>query len=913
MGHLAKGEAGFVRRPSAAARYGVAVVSVVLFVTAKLLLAQTPIPQSPFLLLSAAVMVAAWFGGLGPGLLATALATAAGDYFFWSPFGSFTGPNLNALPLALFALQGVLISALAQALRSATTRAESSVLEAKSHRAALQESERRFRALVQNSSDVITIVDAGGAISYVSPAVESVTGYRPEELVGKSVFDHVHPDELEQGRSAFAEIWSQPGIHPPFELRVPHKDGSWRQSEFILNNLLDDPSVGGVVINQRDTTERREAEEALSESEERHRAVVEQSAEGLYLVDGDTKRILETNPALQNMLGYTAAELRGMGLHEIVAHDRETVEANVERTLRDGTRFIRERKYLRKDGSVVEVEIAASAIDYGGKRVICAAIRDITERRKAEKQLRESEELHRKVVEQAAENIFIVDAETKRVLEANAAFYASLGYAPEERERLTLYDIVDHDPGDIDRNSRRILEGHRFTSERRYRRKDGSVIEVEVSASSLSYGGREAMCIVAHDVTERKGTEEALRRSLDALLALYETGQLLGSSLAREEIALRLLEIAQRIFGLTAVVIALPDRQLDESADGPGEVRAWRSVGPEEVLASVRDRPEAEAARREVLKTGGRRHLELGAPPGSTRLPGPVQRGRLTGLFLPLLAHDRVIGVLEAYGPGSLAERETSETLASLASQAASALENARLYEELSEREGRLQDLVGRMMAAQEEERRRVAYDVHDGLTQLAVAAHQRLEMFAEDYPPGSAEGREELEGLIGIVRMTVGEARRVIADLRPTALDDFGLAAAVRMQLDNLRADGYEVGYEEALGEGRIPAVVETALFRIVQEALANARKHARADRVSVALERRDGAVRLEVRDWGRGFDPAQATVGGGPGERVGLSSMRERVGLLGGDLEILSKPGEGTSVVAEVPLAETETREIE
>jgi signal transduction histidine kinase len=305
--------------------------------------------------------------------------------------------------------------------------------------------------------------------------------------------------------------------------------------------------------------------------------------------------------------------------------------------------------------------------------------------------------------------------------------------------------------------------------------------------------------------------------------------------------------------------------------------------------------------------------LKLAVPSGRTGPPGPVQREEhLTGLFLPLLAHDRVIGVLEAYGPGSLAERETSETLASLASQAASALENARLYEELSEREGRLQDLVGRMMVAQEEERRRLAYDVHDGLTQLAVAAHQRLEMFAEDYPPGSAEGREELEGLIGIVRMTVGEARRVIADLRPTTLDDFGLAAAVRMQLDNLRAEGYEVGYEEALGEEHLPAVVETALFRIVQEALANARKHARADRVSVALERRDGAVRLEVRDWGRGFDPAQTTIGGGPGERVGLSSMRERVGLLGGDLEILSKPGEGTSVMAEIPLAETETREV-
>ncbi len=112
-------------------------------------------------------------------------------------------------------------------------------------------------------------------------------------------------------------------------------------------------------------------------------------------MDGDTRRITETNPALQNMLGYGADELRGMRLHEIVAHDPEDVYANVGRTLREGRRFIRERNYRRKDGSVVEVEVAASAIDYGGKRVICAAIRDITERKRAEKALREVREAER--------------------------------------------------------------------------------------------------------------------------------------------------------------------------------------------------------------------------------------------------------------------------------------------------------------------------------------------------------------------------------------------------------------------------------------------------------------------------------------------------------------------------------------
>ncbi len=132
-------------------------------------------------------------------------------------------------------------------------------------------------------------------------------------------------------------------------------------------------------------------------------------------------------------------------------------------------------------------------------------------------------------------------------------------------------------------------------------------------------------------------------------------------------------------------------------------------------------------------------------------------------------------------------------------------------------------------------------------------------------------------------------------------------MATAVRMEVEDLRSEGCEATYEEALGQERLPATLETALFRVVQEALANVRKHAKTDQVHVALGRYDGLVRLEVRDWGRGFEPSEIKQGGGPGERVGLSSMRERIALLGGSLEIRSAPGAGTSVVAEVPLTTT------
>jgi signal transduction histidine kinase len=413
-------------------------------------------------------------------------------------------------------------------------------------------------------------------------------------------------------------------------------------------------------------------------------------------------------------------------------------------------------------------------------------------------------------------------------------------------------------------------------------------VDVEVSSSVISYGGGEALCVIVHDITERKRSAERLQRSLDALLGLYEAGQILSSSLEREEIGSRLLEIASRVSNLTAAVIAVPSEDR--------ELRIWRSAGLEGLWRQVRFSPEAVAARQKVLET--RKYQTVQLPQ-----PGDADGPHLVSLNLPLLVRGRLIGVLEAYGPQALMERQYEETLISLANQGASALENARLYAELAERENRLQDLIRKLITAQEEERRKVSYEVHDGLAQTAAGAHQLLQAFARQHPPDSEKGRKDLARALQLVQQTVGEARYVIADLRPTALDDFGLAAAVRLQVEKISSEGSQVDYEEALGNERLPPEVETALFRVAQEALTNVHKHAPSARVKITLRRLNDAVRLQVRDWGPGFNPEKITDGGGPGERLGLSSMRERVALLGGHLEVHSRPGEGTEVVAEIP----------
>jgi signal transduction histidine kinase len=274
-------------------------------------------------------------------------------------------------------------------------------------------------------------------------------------------------------------------------------------------------------------------------------------------------------------------------------------------------------------------------------------------------------------------------------------------------------------------------------------------------------------------------------------------------------------------------------------------------------------------------------------------------------LGVPLRGREGVVGVLFVADRGERSfDQADIRMLEAFADQAAIAIDNARLYQELGEREGRLRELVGRLLLAQEEERRRVAYEVHDGLAQLAAAAQQHLEAFASHYRPRSPGRQQELQRALDLAQRTVREARQVIGDLRPAALDDFGLATALRLEVDALRAEGWQMSFEQRLGSRRLPPMIETALFRVAQEALANVRKHARTTRVLLRLERRARIVCLQVRDWGRGFQPAAVLASSGPSERVGLLGMQERIAWLGGRCTVRSRPGGGTRIVVEVPL---------
>jgi signal transduction histidine kinase len=271
-----------------------------------------------------------------------------------------------------------------------------------------------------------------------------------------------------------------------------------------------------------------------------------------------------------------------------------------------------------------------------------------------------------------------------------------------------------------------------------------------------------------------------------------------------------------------------------------------------------------------------------------------------------LLPNPNLSGILAIVRDASWSPLDADDQLflQDLADRAALALVNNELHSRLADREESLRDLVGRLIASQEEERRRVAYEVHDGLAQIAVAAHQHLQAFARQHYPRSPEGRAALDRVLALAQQAVDEARQVIANLRPTVLDDFGLASALGQQVEALQRAGWQVTYYEDLGQQRLAAPLETALFRVAQEALNNVRKHAQTTKVRITLDRDPHRARLTVQDWGCGFAIDGQSLQAGPGERVGLPGMRERVALVGGQCAVESEIGVGTRIIVEIPL---------
>ncbi len=269
---------------------------------------------------------------------------------------------------------------------------------------------------------------------------------------------------------------------------------------------------------------------------------------------------------------------------------------------------------------------------------------------------------------------------------------------------------------------------------------------------------------------------------------------------------------------------------------------------------------------------------------------------------VPLATAGNAIGVMNLLLPQHriLSPRELV-TVSAIGHQIGLAAERARLYDEVKDKEAMRGELLEKLITAHEDERRRIARELHDEAGQALTALILNLELAEQAHKQVDPQN---LGRLRGIAEHTLAEVRRIIAALRPTILDDLGLAAAIRWYAKELvEPQGLQVSMQLSGLEDRLPPHVETAVFRIVQEAITNVLKHAEARQAMVETTVADGRVRVTVTDDGRGFE-VTSVPRSREGRGLGLLGMRERAEALGGTLRISSRPGHGTRIEIVIPV---------
>lgn len=389
-------------------------------------------------------------------------------------------------------------------------------------------------------------------------------------------------------------------------------------------------------------------------------------------------------------------------------------------------------------------------------------------------------------------------------------------------------------------------------------------------------------------VLEQSRLYQSLRVNLDHLLALFQAGQAIGSSLVVDQVRRAALTAALRLFEASASRLHL--NRVDETR----RVDIFEGAASE-WIGGLAQEPAAKL----------RKHVKEALEAGS--LPLRRATGEVFGsiAMAPITARGQCLGTLEVCAFGTRLDTSESRTLLSyLASEASIALDNAHLYREVEVQGRQLRSFVEDIITHEELDSRRFAFDLHDALVQLIVASYQHLQTAQawRGRDPGNEE--KEIEEGVQLLRRSIYEARRLISQLRPAGLDDFGLVHALRIHAAQLATEAdWQVSLDVDPNWTELPPALETALFRIVQEATTNARKYADTPRVEIRLAATADALCVSVRDWGKGFALADVSVVPHKGMHMGLIGIRERARLWGGECNIESQAGEGTRIEVRIP----------
>ena len=725
----------------------------------------------------------------------------------------------------------------------------------------LRKSEERFRQMAENIQEIFWMMDPETKkVSYVSPAFEQICESPLESLLADptSYRDLIHSEDRDRVLTGLESLVSSNQFEEEFRIVCPTGVVKWvRAIGFTSKDSVG--TLTALVGTVQEITIRKKMESVLRESEDRYRDLVENSTDLICTYDLQG-HLLSVNELPSKLLGYSPEELlkkpmRDFLLPEARAQFDESLLIIRKEGFVKGSMIV-----LTKTGERRIWEFHNTLRTEGvAKPIVRGVAHDVTEQKRLERALRLSEEKFSKAFQSSPVEIVIKTFQEGRYLEVNKAFERNTGFTREESIGRTCIELgVWDNPQDraavieyMKRNGR--LQEFEIKS----RNKSGELRLKRYSAEPIQIGSEQCMLAVCEDITESKKAEVALRQERDR---------------------------AQQYLDIADVILLGLDRN--------GGITLINRKG--------------------CSTLGWEEHELLGVRWIDACIP-PRARETLKGKFQNLISGDISCienPVLTKNGEERLIRWRNSV----LRDEAGCVVGTLSSGEDITERnrvEKELQRLSGQLLRLQDEERRRIARDLHDSTGQNLIALATTLAQLERAIPSNSRKLHSFCFQCQEQIEQCTREIRTLSYLLHPPLLDETGLADAIRQFADGFtKRSGIRVNLRVNPAFGRLSSDVELSLFKVVQESLTNVQRHSGSSQVTIRLDRRSQDTRIEVTDTGRiGAGKRRSTNGEIPFEvGVGIPSMQERVKLIGGFFEIDCRD-HGTTVRVTIPVREGRT----
>ena len=632
----------------------------------------------------------------------------------------------------------------------------------------------------------------------------------------------------------------------------------------------------------------------------RMRAIFD-NAQDAILLTNDELRVIEANPAICKMLGYSRQELQSITLLDIIpSQDRDMTKDLWQQFLVVG-KLRGEHTLLREDGTSLEVEYRAVAHALPGLHV--SVMQDISERKRVEKQLRESEERFRQLAEHIGEVFWMHDSTQSGTFYVSPAYEKIWGRSRKDPSvsRQSWTETIHPDDRDrVIESTDRMYDRGLYDQTYRIVRPDGSIRWIKDRAFPVhnTAGKVIRMAGIAEDITDRRHAEEELLQYAQRLEVMSEIDLAILTARSSKEIAQAVVFDIRRLIPCQRASVVAFDFEaghalfLAVSANGMSHLLPGTCI-PICAFGEMQD-----------LQMGQTRAIEDFQVLTNT-LPiaaAILDEGIRSEIILPIASKTDLIGLLKLgrEQPGTF-DHEHVEVARVIGNRIAVAMQGARSFEQVRNGQERMRVLTSQLIKAQEDERRRISRELHDEIGQALTASKislQSLDRSAEDFVVANRRTMKTIEDVLQ-------QVRNLSLDLRPPMLDDLGLAAALRSYLDRqVQSDAFSVSCElDPIADG-LSLEIETACFRVLQEVITNIVRHAQASHVQVELRQHEKELQLLIRDNGIGFDVQAARESAARGESLGLLGMEERVRLLSGRIDIRSSPERGTEVYVYFPI---------